>query len=92
MRSASDAERPDDHVDRELDREGRRLGRPGRWLILLAVLLAVPGVFLLVVGNGAAHSVGVALVSLAGAPALAGVGLMLANAVAWWSARDKPFA
>ena len=30
--------------------------------------------------------------SLAGAPALVGLGLLLANAVAWWSARDKPFA
>jgi len=80
------------HVDRELDRAGRRLGRPGRWLILLAVLLAAPGVLLLVVGNGSARGVGIALVSLAGAPALAGLGLLLANAVAWWSARDKPFA
>lgn len=86
------AEMPDQQVDRELDRQGRRLGRPGRWLILLAVLLAAPGLLLLVVGSGATHGVGIVLVSLAGAPALVGLGLLLANAVAWWSARDKPFA
>jgi hypothetical protein len=83
---------PEKRFDRELDRAGRRLGRPGRWLILFAVLLAAPGVLLLVVGNGAARGVGIALVSLAGALALAGLGLLLANAVAWWSARHKPFA
>lgn len=86
------AEMPDQQVDRELDRQGRRLGRPGQWLILLAVLLAAPGLLLLVVGSGPTHGVGIVLVSLAGAPALVGLGLLLANAVAWWSARDKPFA
>src|ERR671936_2006278 len=90
--SRGPADMPDQPVDRELDRQGRRLGRPGWWLVLLAILLAAPGVLLLVVGSGSAHGVGIALVSLAGAPALAGVGLLLANAVAWWSARDKPFA
>jgi hypothetical protein len=83
---------PDAPVDRELDRQGRRLGTSGRWLILLAVLLAVPGVLLIVVGSGAVHGIGIALLSLAGAPALAGIGLVLANVVAWWSARHKPFA
>jgi hypothetical protein len=90
--SRAHAERSGQRVDRDLDRAGRRLGGPGRWLVLLAVLLAAPGVLLIVVGSGSVRGVGIALVSLAGAPGLAGLGLLLANAVAWWSARDKPFA
>ena len=83
---------PEGDVDRELDRAGRRLGGSGRWLVLLAVLLAAPGVVLIVVGHGTVRGAGIAIVVLAGAPALAGLGLLIANAVAWWSARGKPFA
>src|SRR5919109_4376900 len=44
-------EMPEQPLDRELDRQGRGLGRPGWWLVLLAILLAAPGVLLLVVGR-----------------------------------------
>jgi hypothetical protein len=84
---------PGEPVDPQLDRAGRRLGRPGRWLILLALMLSAPGILLLAVAeDGTAESVGIALLSLAGAPAVVGFGLLLAHAVAWWAARGKPFA
>jgi hypothetical protein len=86
------ADMAQERVDRDLDRAGRRLGRPGRWLILLAVPLAAAGVLVLLVGGASTRGVGVALLSLAGAPAFIGLGLLLASAVAWWSARRKPFA
>jgi hypothetical protein len=36
----------------ELERQGRRLGRPGRWFLLLALFLALPGAVLIVLAHG----------------------------------------
>ncbi len=79
-------------IDRELERSGRRLGNSGGWFLLLAVLLAVPGVALLVVGGGAVEAVGLALTAFSLAPALVGAGLLLAGFVSRHSARHRPFA
>jgi hypothetical protein len=60
--------------------------------LLLAVLLALPGIAVIVFANGWALALGIVLVVLAGAPAILGLGLLLSSLVARWSARHRPFA
>ena len=79
-------------VDRELDRSGRRLRKPGWWFLVFAVVIAAPGIVLIVVSREWGDGIGVALVALALVPAGAGAALMLSSLVAWWAARGKPFA
>jgi hypothetical protein len=76
----------------ELERKGRRLARPGWWFLLLARLVAVPGVVLIVCASGWAQSIGIVLLALAGPPAAIGVGLLLCSLVARWAARHRSFA
>ena len=75
-----------------LERQGRRLGHSGGWFLLLAVLIAIPGVLLVVLGGTMASGVGVVVLVLASAPAIVGIGLLVSSAVARWSARHKLFA
>jgi membrane protein implicated in regulation of membrane protease activity len=75
-----------------LERQGRRLGHSGGWFLLLAALIAIPGVILVVLGGSAVSAVGIGVLILAGAPAIVGIGLLLSSAVARWSARHKLFA
>jgi hypothetical protein len=75
-----------------LEREGRRLGRSGGWFLALAILIAIPGVLLVVLGRSAVAGAGIVVLALAAAPAVVGVGLLLSSAVARWSARHKLFA
>jgi len=84
--------RVDEQTDRELERTGRRLSGSGWPFVIIGALLAVPGIVLIVVGNAWAAGVGIALVSLAAAPTIVGLGLLLSGLVSWWAARHKPFA
>jgi hypothetical protein len=76
----------------ELERQGRRLGRPGWWFLLLAVFIAVPGVVLIVLTHGWAHALGIVLVALAGPPAVVATALLPSSLVARWAARHRSFA
>ncbi len=79
-------------IDRQSDRQGRRLMRPAPRFLVIASALAVVGIVLLVLTSGWAWALGIVLVALAGVPAAVGAGLLAAGAVARWAARDKPFA
>jgi uncharacterized membrane protein YdbT with pleckstrin-like domain len=76
----------------ELERQGRRLGRPGWWFLFLAALIALPGVVLIILTQGWAHAIGVILVVLAGPPAVVATALLLSSLVARWAARHRSFA
>jgi hypothetical protein len=79
-------------LEPELERQGRRLGRPGWWFLLLAAVIAVPGVVLIIFTDGWAHAIGVVLVVLAGSPAVVAAALLLSSLVARWAARHRSFA
>ena len=83
---------PAEPVDRELERSGLRLRASAAWFVLVWLLLAAPGVVLIVVGHGRVYAVGIALAAFSLAPALVAVGLLVAGVVARHSARDRPFA
>jgi len=76
----------------DLERMGRRLGRPGWWFVVLSAVLAVPGVVLVAFTHSWALALGVVILALAVGPALVGVALLLSSLVARWSARHKSFA
>lgn len=76
----------------ELERQGRRLGRPARWFLALAALVAIPGVLLIVFTHGWSQALGIVLVVLSGPPGVVAVGLLLSSLVARWSARHRSFA
>lgn len=66
-------------------RNGRRLGRPGWWFLLLAALIALPGVVLIVFTHGWAQAIGIVLVLLAGPPAVIASAPLIASLVARWA-------
>jgi hypothetical protein len=59
---------------------------------MLGLIAALPGAALVVFTDGVATGIGIAIVALAGCPAVIGVGLLLSSLVARWSARHKLFA
>ena len=75
----------------QLERQGRRLGGSGIRFVLLAVLIAIPGIVLVAIGNWAL-GFGLAVLGIAAIPAAIGIGLVLSGVVARWSARRKSFA
>ena len=79
-------------ADRELDRQGRRLAAPSGPFLLIAVLLAVVGVVLVIVGSSGLLALGIVLIALAGPPAVVGITLLAAAAVSRWAAHRHPFA
>jgi uncharacterized membrane protein YdbT with pleckstrin-like domain len=79
-------------LDRETDRQGRRLMRPAPPFLALAAVLAVAGIVLIIVASGWAWALGIVLVALAGPPTVIGITLAVAGGVTRWAARDKPFA
>jgi hypothetical protein len=81
-----------DMYDPRLDRSERRLGRPAWMFLALAVVVAIPGVVLILAGNSWVRAIGIAVTAMACVPALVGIGLALGSLVAWWVAREKPFA
>jgi uncharacterized membrane protein len=76
----------------QLERQGRRLGRPAWWFFALAALLAVPGTLLIVLAHSWALALGAILLALAGPPALVGAGLLVSSVVSRWAARHRSFA
>jgi hypothetical protein len=51
--------------DPDLERQGRRLGQPGWWLLLLGALTAFPGVILVAFADSWAWPIGITLLVLA---------------------------
>ena|SRR5947209_3301241 len=78
--------------DRELDRQGSRFGRSGGRLLLIGILLAIPGVVLVVLDHGWSIGVGVAILLIASVPGIWGLALLVSAAVSRWAARRKLFA
>jgi hypothetical protein len=76
----------------ELERQGRVLGATGWRFLVLGLLAAVPGGALVVFTDGWAMAIGIAVLALAGCPAVVGAGLLLSSLVTRWSARHKLFA
>ena len=62
--------------DRELERTGRRLARPGWPFVALAAVLTVIGVILLIVTSGVIWVLGIVLIAFAGPPAVIGIALV----------------
>ena len=76
----------------ELERQGRVLGASGWRFLVLGLIAALPGVALVVFTDGVAMGIGIAIVALAGCPAVVGATLLLSSLVARWSARHKLLA
>jgi hypothetical protein len=80
-------------ADRQLERQGRRLGHSAVWFLVFCLVLVVPGIVLVAVGSSwPVIGLGAALVLLASLPGAVAVALLGSSAVARWSARRKPFA
>lgn len=76
----------------QLERQGRRLVGPGWRLVLIASVVAVPGVVLVALDNSWSLPFGIALLLIASLPAVAGIALLLSGSVARWAARHRLFA
>jgi hypothetical protein len=76
--------------DAELERQGARMVAPARGFLLVAAVIAVPGILFVV--TGLAHSMGLILLAFACLPGAVGLGLFLSGSVARWAARHKLFA
>ena len=79
------------HVeDRELERHGQRMLPPARGFLLVAAILAIPGLLLVV--TDLALQLGLIMLAFASLPGVVGLGLLLTASVARWAARHKLFA
>jgi uncharacterized membrane protein YhhN len=76
----------------QLERQGRRLGRPGGWFVAVGLIAAIPGAVLVAIDQGWTFVFGLALLALAGCPFVVGVALLAASAVSRWAARHRLFA
>ena len=72
--------------------EGKQLGTGTRLLAIGAVLFVVGLVIVLLVDDGTPWGVGVAFMSLASVPTVAGIVLTVTAAVSRRSRKGKPFA
>ncbi len=75
--------------DRELERQGRRMEGPAIRFLAIAVVLAIIGVVVIVLGP---LGIGAAFLLLACIPTAVGIGLLLSSGFARWAARHKLFA
>lgn len=75
-----------------LERQSRRLGRPARWFLLIALALEVPGILLIALGSSWVFALGIALVALGIPFAAVGIGLLVSAGVGRWAAGHRPFA
>jgi hypothetical protein len=76
----------------QLERQGRRLAHPGWRFLVLAVVVAIPGIVLVEIDNSWSLPFGIALLLLASLPGGVGLALLLSSSVARWAARHKLFA
>ena len=72
--------------------EGKQLGSGTRLILLGAVLFAIGLVIVLLVDGGTPEGVGVAFMSLAAVPVLAGLALTGSALISRRSRKGKPFA
>jgi hypothetical protein len=72
--------------------EGKQLGSGTRLLLLGAVLFAIGLVIVVVVDGGTPEGIGVAFMSLAAVPLLAGLALTGSALISRRSRKGKPFA
>jgi hypothetical protein len=76
----------------QLERQGRRLGKPGWWFLAISLVGLVPGIVLIALGSHWVFALGLALLALGSCPFAVGVALLLASVVPRWAARHKLFA
>lgn len=84
--------KPDSVSEPQLERKGARLQANGGRFLLLGIILAVPGIVLIILGSGWVFALGLALLALGLVPGAVAVALLLSGAVARWTARERPFA
>lgn len=72
--------------------ESKQLGSGSRLLLLGGILFAIGLVIVLLVDGGTPEGIGIAFMSLATVPTLAGVALTLSAIVSRRSRQGKPFA
>ena len=63
----------------------------GRFL-LVGVVIAIPGIVLLLIDHGWSVGVGIAVLLIASIALVVGIGLLVSSAVSRWAARRKLFA
>ena len=66
--------------------------RPALRFVAAALVLAIPGIVLILLDHGWSVGVGIALLLLASIPAVIGGGLLVSSSVARWAARHRLFA
>jgi hypothetical protein len=76
----------------ELERQGKRLAKPGVGFSAVAACLLVPGVVMLVLGHSLVFTIGIVLVALSLPFASIAVAALSSAAVARWAARHRSFA
>jgi MFS family permease len=76
----------------QLERQGRRLAKPGPTLLAIGLLGLIPGIILIVVGSQWVFALGLALLAVGSCPFVVGVALLLASVVPRWAARHRLFA
>lgn len=79
-------------ADRELERQGRRMGHSAGRFVLIGIAIAIPGIVLLLIDHGWSVGVGIAVLLIASIPLVVGLGLLVSSAVSRWAARRKLFA
>lgn len=79
-------------ADRELERQGRRLGYSAGRFLLIGIAIAIPGIVLVLIDHGWSIGVGIAVLLIAGIPLVIGTGLLGSSAVSRWAARRNLFA
>ena len=72
--------------------EGKQLGSGTRLLMIGVILFAVGLVIVLLVDGGTPEGIGVAFMSLAAVPTLAGIALTVSALISRRSRKGKPFA
>jgi hypothetical protein len=82
----------DQTADPQSEPHGRQLSKPSIVFGLTAIALAVAGIVLLVTGHSWVQAVGIALIALAGLPAVIGFGRLSNAAMSHRAARRRPFA
>jgi CHASE2 domain-containing sensor protein len=76
----------------QLEPHVRPMSKPSIVFALTAIALAAAGIVLLVTGHSWVQAVGIALIALAGIPAVIGFGRLSNAAMSHRAARRRPFA